>query len=179
MDSPLPRQMWIMRLAYLGLALAIMFFHLMPLDTVPRRWAPPDLLIALTLAWSLRRPEYVPTLVIAAVMLLADLLFQRPPGLLAMLVVLGSEYLKNSSLGQSDASFAGEWVSVSLVIVAMTLLNRFILGVLAVQQASFGLTLIQMVMTILAYPLVVLVTRFVMGVRKPAPREGRASRGRA
>jgi len=172
-------RLWVMRAAFLGLALLIMFFHLIPLDTVPRRWAPPDLLIAFAFAWCLRRPDFAPALSIAAAMLMADLLFQRPPGLMAVLVVLGSEYLKNRAAGLREASFAGEWLAVCLTLLAITVLNRLVLGLLAVQQAQMSLSLIQMVMTMLAYPLVVLVTQFGLGVRKLAPSEADAMGGRA
>jgi rod shape-determining protein MreD len=162
-------RLWVMRAGFLGLALLIMFFHLLPLDTVPRRWAPPDLLIAFTLAWCLRRPDYVPALSIALVMLMADLMFQRPPGLLALLLVLGCEYLKNQTAGLREASFLGEWAAVGMVLLGIAILNRLILGLVAVPLAPWGLSLIQMVLTIAVYPIVVLITQSIMGVRKLAP----------
>jgi len=162
-------RLWLMRAAFPGLALVIMFFQLLPLDTVPRRWAAPDLLIALAFAWSLRRPDYVPIISLALVMLMADLMLQRPPGLLAMLLVLGCEYLKTQTAGLREASFAGEWAAVSMVFVGITVLNRLILLIVAVQPAPLGLSLIQMVLTIAIYPAVVFVSQSLMGVRKPAP----------
>ena len=63
-------RLWLMRLGFVALALVIMFFHLLPLDTVPRRWAPPDLLVAFVFAWALRRPDYVPILSLAIILLL-------------------------------------------------------------------------------------------------------------
>lgn len=172
-------RLWVMRSAYLMLALVIMFFHLLPLDTVPRRWAPPDLLIAFTFAWALRRPDYVPVLAVAGVMLLADLLLQRPPGLMAALVVVACDYLKTRFGPLSDASFVGEWVAVCLMIGAITLLNRVVLMVLAVDVAPLGLSLIQMLLTMLTYPLVALITRTLMGVRKLAPGDAEALGGRS
>ncbi|GHF50745.1 rod shape-determining protein MreD [Seohaeicola zhoushanensis] len=160
---------WAMRVAFGALALTIMFFHLIPLDTLPRRWAPPDLLLAFAFAWVLRRPEFVPPLLLAGIMLLADLLFQRPPGLWALLVVLGAEYLKYRTAGLSEASFIGEWAAVALVVTGITLLNRLILGIMMVPLPAFGLGVIQMVLTIVAYPLVALVTQALMGVRRPTP----------
>nr|WP_232897194.1 rod shape-determining protein MreD [Pontibaca salina] len=166
------------RLGYCALALVIIFFHLLPLDTLPRHWAPPDLLLAFTLAWSLRRPEYVPALSIAAVMLMADLLFQRPPGLLALLVVLGSEHLKSRASNLGEMGFVLEWATVGVVIVAITFANRLVLGILTVQQAPLTLSLIQLVMTVVTYPLIVVVTQVILRVRRPMPRDGRTSRVR-
>ncbi len=174
-----PTQLWIMRVCFLGLSLLIMFFHLLPLDSVPRRWAPPDLLIAFVFAWALRRPDYVPILSIAGVMLMADLMFQRPPGLLALLVLMGTEYLQLRFAGLKDASFAGEWIAVCIVLVAIMVANRLVLALLAVQQAPLGLTLMQLIMTISIYPLVVLITQSVFGVRTLAPSDSEARATRA
>lgn len=174
MDSLAHSHIWAMRLWYFMLALVIVFFHLIPLDTEPRRWAPPDLLVAFTFAWVLRRPDYVPLLSVAAVMLMADLLFQRPPGLLALLVLLSSEFLKNRSAGLREASFAGEWVTVSIVVVGITILYRLVLTLALVEQAPLMLNVIQMVLTIMVYPVVVLVTQTIMGVRKLSPGDAEA-----
>ncbi|MBL4768601.1 MAG: rod shape-determining protein MreD [Rhodobacteraceae bacterium] len=178
MDKP-TSQTWIMRVWFLALAMLIMFFHLLPLDTLPRRWAPPDLLIAFVFAWALRRPDFVPVLSIAAVMLMADLMFQRPPGLLALLVLLGTENLRLRFAGLRDASFAGEWISVCIVLVAITVANRLVLALLAVQQAPLGLSLMQMLMTIAVYPLVVFITQSLFGVRTLAPSDADARAARA
>jgi rod shape-determining protein MreD len=174
-----PTQLWIMRGCFLGLGLLILFFHLLPLDSVPRRWAPPDLLIAFVFAWALRRPDYVPILSIALVMLMADLMFQRPPGLLALLILIGTEYLRLRFAGLKDASFAGEWIAVCIVLVAILVTNRLVLSILAVQQAPLGLTLMQLIMTILVYPLVVLITQLVFGVRALTPSDSEAKAARA
>lgn len=161
----------LMRLVFAALALAIMFFHLLPLGTAAPIWAPPDLIVALILAWSLRRPDYVPVLSVALVMVLADLMFQRPPGLMAFLVVAGCEYLRRRTAVMHEASFAGEWLAVGLTLVAITLANRIVLAVLAVKQAQLGLTLMQMLLTIAIYPLAVVFSQSVLGVRKPTPND--------
>lgn len=160
---------WTMRICFVALCVAIVFFHLIPLDTVPRRWAPPDLMLAFTFAWVLRRPDYLPVLLIAFVMLMADLMFHRPPGLWALCVVLGAEYLKYRTYAPGETGFASEWAAVCIVIIAITLGYRLILGLTLVPTPALGLSMVQMVLTILVYPLVVLVTQIVMGVRKLAP----------
>jgi rod shape-determining protein MreD len=89
-----PARIWVMRSLYLAVSFLIIFLYLLPLATTPTRWAAPDLIIALTFAWAMRRPEYVPALCVGGIVLLADLLFQRPPGLLAVLVLIASETLR-------------------------------------------------------------------------------------
>ncbi|AUQ47014.1 rod shape-determining protein MreD [Phaeobacter inhibens] len=174
MANNAPARIWVMRAAFPALALVIMFFHLLPLDTLPSRWAPPDLLLALVMAWSMRRPDYVPTVLIALTFLLADLLFQRPPGLMALLVVLACSFLKSQVQPHRETAFIGEWVTVAITITAVTLLNRLILAVLGVVQPSLGLILIQMVATLLIYPLVALASQSLLGVRKLSPAEAEA-----
>ncbi|UWQ90671.1 rod shape-determining protein MreD [Aliisedimentitalea scapharcae] len=168
---------WLMQSVFLTLCMLVIFFHLLPLTTLPARWPAPDLLICLVFAWGMRRPDYVPVLLVAGVMLMADLLFHRPPGLLAMLVVLGSEYLRRQTAGLRDASFVGEWLSVALAIAAITVLNRLILTLMGVDQAALGPILIQMLMSIAAYPGVVLFSHFLLGVRKLSPSETDAQGG--
>ncbi|WP_170762379.1 rod shape-determining protein MreD [Ruegeria lacuscaerulensis] len=170
MDSQVS-QLWTKRGLYLFLAALIMFLHLLPLDSQPDRWPFPDILIVVTFAWILRRPEYVPTLLIAFVMLMSDLLLQRPPGLMAALVVLGAAYLRSASLGMRDSGFISEWTSVAVVITAVFVLNRVILAILSVQQAALGPVVIQVVLTIAVYPLIVWLSRNGFGVRRVSPTE--------
>ncbi len=160
---------WTMRAAFVAVALLILFFRLLPLDTLPRRWSPPDLLLATVLAWSVRRADFVPPLLIASVMLLADLLMQRPPGLWALLVLLGCEFLKSRLPAHRETPFLGEWIAVAVTVIGITFLNRIILAIVAVEQAHVALVLIQIIMTLVAYPFVVLLSQTLLGVRRLSP----------
>lgn len=164
-----PTQLWIMRTLYLALVMGILFFQLMPINTVPRVWAGPDLMLALTIAWVLRRPECVPPLLVAALFLLADLLLHRPPGLWAALVLVTAEMLRARYVGLRDMTFAAEWAAVGFALVALTLTYRTILGVMVVDQTPLGLSLIQLIMTLAAYPVVVIISQSLFGIRKRAP----------
>ena len=170
---------WVMRAVYGCLCITLIFLHLLPLDTLPRGWAGPEIMLALTFAWVLRRPDHVPPILIASVFLLADLLFQRPPGLWAALVLLGSETLRAREPGLRDLTFAVEWASVATTLIAITLGYRIILAVLLVDQAPLGLSLMQMVATLMVYPLVALVSHALFGVRKIAPGDIDALESRA
>ncbi|MES0863845.1 rod shape-determining protein MreD [Ruegeria sp. SCPT10] len=165
MDRPASYN-WAMRGLYVLLAFLVLFLHLLPLNAQPDRWPFPDVMIALTFAWVLRCPDYVPTLLIVAVMLMADLLLQRPPGLLAALVVLGAAYLRGAATSMRDAGFVSEWISVSVVTTAVFLSNRLILALLSVDQAAFGPVLFQLIVTIATYPVIVLLSQSVFGVRR-------------
>ncbi|MBD3665843.1 rod shape-determining protein MreD [Sulfitobacter sp. TSTF-M16] len=169
MNDQSPTRLWLMRAAFFVLALVILFFHLLPLETTPRRWAGPDVLLAFACAWCLRRPEYVPSVILALAFLLADLLLQRPPGLWAMLALAGCENLKSRGRPLRDASFAVEWMTVAVVICAITFVYRLVLIVALVPVPRLSLTLSELGMTVLVYPVIVGLTHWVMGVRKAAP----------
>ena len=161
-------RLWLMRALFIGIALATILVHLLPLGSTPRRWAGPDLIMALAFAWSLRRPEYVPALSIGVIFLLADLLYQNPPGLLAALVVIGSESLKSRARALREQPFVVEWFNASVVIFAITVIYRMILAILLIPQASFSLSLTQAAATALLYPMVVFVSQSVFGIQKSA-----------
>ncbi|WP_375699113.1 rod shape-determining protein MreD [Pseudophaeobacter sp. TrK17] len=161
-----PGRIHLMRVGFAALAFVVIFFHLLPLNTQVRSWAPPDLIICLAMAWSLRRPDYVPVLLLIPVLLIADLLFQRPPGLLTLLVVLGCEFLRARAQPQHETTFIAEWLSVALVITVITLLNRLTLSIFAIPRAPLSLSGSEMFATIASYPLVALFSQSLLGVRK-------------
>lgn len=162
-------RLWLMRAGFVLLTLVIVFFHLLPLDTMPGRWAGPDLVLCFALAWSLRRPEYVPPVLLALVFLAVDLLLQRPPGLWAMFGLIGCENLKSRSRGLRDGNFASEWITVGLIMIAVTFGYRLVLALAMVDLPRLPLSLTELGMTVLAYPGAVAVSHFLMGVRKAAP----------
>ena len=164
-------RLWGMRAAYLGLAILVLFAHLLPLQTMPRGFAGPDLLVAFTFAWVLRRPDFAPPIAIAAVMLVADMLLQRPPGLWSVLVLLASEWLKGQDRRLRENTFAAEWITVAIALAAITLLYRLVLGLLIVSPGTLFLVVMQYGLTILCYPVAVAVSALVFGVRRPAPGE--------
>jgi len=166
-----PARVWVMRSLYLGLSFFIIFLHLLPLASSPSRWIAPDLLMAFTFAWAMRRPEYVPALCVGGMILLADLLFQRPPGLLAGLIVVGAETLRARSIANRDMPYLVEWASVAGVMISVIVAERFLLAVFFIPAPALGLILIQLAMTIALYPLIVIISHVFFNVRRPAPGE--------
>lgn len=158
-----------MRVLFVALACGVVFYHLLPLDLMPARLAGPDLLTALCFVWVLRRPDYAPAWLVALVMLMADILFQRPPGLWAALVLLATELLKSPNRGNRDRTFLMEWITVALVLAAITILYRLVLMVLIVPAGPSFLALMRFAMTVFCYPLVVMVSQLLLGVRRTAP----------
>ena len=171
MADALPSGRWRYRLLFLGIAGVLFFVQLLPLDLEPGRLPGPDVLLLLAFAWVLRRPDFVPVTLIAAVFLLADILFMRPLGLWTALVVLGVEFLRARSYAVRDWSFVVEWLMVSAVITAVFVLNSLILAIFVAGDAPLGLVLLRLIVTIAAYPIVVALGARAMGLRKIAPGE--------
>ena len=162
-------EVWIARGGYIALAIAIIYLQLLPLQTVPRNFAMPDFLLCLTLVWAARRPDYVPVLLIAAVFLLADFLFQRPPGLWTALVLILSEALRSRARSMRNLTFPLEWASVSIGVVAVFVIYRFVSAMTLLPEVPLVPFAVQLVMTVLAYPLVAVLSQVLLGVRRPAP----------
>ncbi|TNC49021.1 rod shape-determining protein MreD [Rubellimicrobium rubrum] len=165
------RGVWWARISYLMLAFVLMAVPLLPLDTVPRSYAAPDILLAVTATWAVRRPDTLPAPVVLGVFLLADFLFQRPPGLLAGLVILLTEWLRRRSVRLRKGSFMGEWVTVGAGIAAVSLAHRLVLALVMTPQAPLGLTLIQVILTIALFPVIAGVAHLALGLRRPAQGE--------
>lgn len=168
MVDPLRFSLLLYRGLFLLLALALLFLKLLPLGSLAGTWPGPDLLLCLIFAWVLRRPDYLPVLLVCAVVLVEDFLLMRPPGLWAGLVILGTEFLRSRVDLTRELSFAAEWALVGLVMVAVLLGYRLVFLVAFLPQPAFGFALLQTLWSILCYPLIVAASRFAFDLRKPA-----------
>ena len=167
MVDPLRRDVLLHRGLYLLVALVLLFLRLLPLGNNPEGLPGPDLLLCLTFCWLLRRPDYLPVLLIAAVFLLEDLLLMRPPGLWTALVLLGSEVLRSRIALTRELSFPLEWLFIGLLMTAMFLGYRLAFAVTLMPQVSFGFAMVQVVASIVVYPAVVWLSKITLGVHKP------------
>ncbi len=171
MAEPTHAGRWTYRGVFLALSALVIFAKLLPLHPGPGKFPGPDLLVLMACAWVVRRPDYLPVVLVVFVFLMADLLFMRPPGLWAALTVIGLEALRRRSVVLRDSGFLTEWLTVSVVITSMVLANAMVLTVFVVDQPGLGLTLIRLITTLLVYPIVVVLAARAVGIRKIAPGE--------
>lgn len=162
---------WSVRVAYLVLAFLFLAAPLLPLNTVPHAYGSPDLLLAVTAVWAARRPDLLPVLVVMGVFLMADFLFQRPPGLYTALVLLMTESLRRRSVRLRRGAFVVEWMTVALGIAAVGLAHHAILGIFGTPLAPIRFTLVQIVLTIVLYPVIAGIAHLALGLRRPAQGE--------
>jgi rod shape-determining protein MreD len=187
----LRNSIWYYRGVFVLLALLLLFFRLLPLgadsgsfpwsavpnwilgafDVEPRVWPGPDVLMCLTITWVMRRPDYLPALLIALVFLAEDMILLRPPGLWAALVLVATEFLRSRSALTRELSFSVEWLLAAGVMLAMLIAYRTVFAIALMPQPGFGFALMQTVWSILCYPLVVVLSSFLLDLRKPATGE--------
>jgi len=156
------------RLLFVGLAVALLFLRMLPVDSGTEGWPGPDLLLCLICAWTMRRPDFLPVGLVAAVVVMEDLILMRPPGLWAALVVLAAEFIRSRVALTRELTFAVEWLLVAGIMVSLFLSYRVIFAIAFVPQAGFGYAMVQVIWSILCYPLVVAVSRLALDLRKPA-----------
>lgn len=169
---------WGYRVLFVLLAAIIAFVQLLPLDPGPGQWPGPDILLLCALFWTIVRPALVPVWLLAAVFLISDLLLMRPPGLWTALAILGCEFLRSRRVLLRNAPFVMEWLLVAGVATAITIANILALSIFAVPRPAFGLTVIQLIFTILAYPAVVVFAGRAIGLSKPSGERDTIGAGR-
>ena len=171
-----PRQRRLLgQLSYLLAALALLMISILPLSPGAVGWPGPDWLLALTFAWVLRRPEQVPVLTLAAVMLAADVLLLRPLGLGAAVAVAATEAARRREQRWAERGFAAEWLRVAALMAMMMLAGRvlhvlFVIPATLAPLPAFGQDVMRLIATIGAYPVVVALAR-ALGLRRAAPAE--------
>lgn len=167
MVDPIATQLWLYRGAFAGLAAFILFIRLLPLGGSAGSIPGPDLMLCLMLAWVTRRPDYLPALLIAVIVLVEDLMLMRPPGLWAALVVLATEFLRSRSAMTRQLGFLAEWFLVAVVMLALLVAYRIVLGIAFLDQPGFGYAFAQTVTSALSYPLVAGLLHAALRLRKP------------
>lgn len=171
-----PRQNRLLgQFSYLVAALALLVVAILPLSPGSEGWPGPDWLLALTLAWVLRRPEQVPVVTVAGVMLLADILLLRPIGLGAAIAVVATEAARLREQRWAQHGFLAEWLRVAALMALMTLASRvlhtlFVIPVTLAPLPAFGQDMLRLIATIGAYPVIVATAR-ALGLRRAAPAE--------
>ncbi|MGI3168781.1 rod shape-determining protein MreD [Pseudooceanicola sp. C21-150M6] len=166
-----PTRTWSLRIAYGLICLGIILLQLLPLQTMPRDIAGPEIMLIMTFAFALRRPELVPPALVGSVALLADLLLQRPPGLMAGLTVVATQALRNRSEGLRTLPFSVEWLTAALALTAVLLGFRIALAIFMISQPPILLTFTQIASSALFYPVMVIGVVALFGMRRVAPGE--------
>ena len=159
---------WLHRALFVAIALVLLFIRLLPLGSVAGALPGPDILLCIIFAWTMRRPDYLPALLITAVVLLDDMILMRPPGLWTAIVIIGSEFIRARVALTRELNFGVEWLLVAGMMVAMLLVYRTVFAMVLLPQPAFGFAMVQVLWSILCYPAVVGLSRYLLDLHKPA-----------
>lgn len=168
MVDPATRSVWLHRALFVAIALMLLFIRLLPLGTIAGHFPGPDILLCFVFAWTMRRPDYLPPWLIVSVVLLEDMLLMRPPGLWTALVLIGSEFVRARVALTRELNFLVEWMLVGGLMLSMLVIYRTVFAITLLPQPGFGFALVQVIWSILCYPAVVALSRFVLDLYKPA-----------
>ena len=143
----------------------LIFVKILPLNTVPYEWTAPDVLLCVTLIWCLRRPLSAPIVLLAALFMLQDIIFQRPIGLFAAVATLMCEWAKRQSLRAEEFPFVIEWITSAMAMIAIFILRQSIATLSLIATPWTWIFAKELLFTILAYPFVALLCRYGLGLR--------------
>ncbi|MEM8980858.1 MAG: rod shape-determining protein MreD [Pseudomonadota bacterium] len=152
-------------LLYLLICSGIFFVELLPLQTQPGDWSRGDPLVPLTMAWMLRRPDYLPLSLAACMFFLGDLLLQRPPGLFAGLALMGCLFLRARGAELRRASRGVEFAFAAGAIIAIYVAYRLILFATFLPAPSLSAAASELVFTLLYYPIFIVLIGPALGLR--------------
>lgn len=169
MVDPISTRRFLFRCLFLGLCAVIIFVKMLPLSTVPGGIPGPDLLFCLTAVWIMRRPRWAPVGLIIVVHLVADILFLRPIGLWPAISLIGFEYLRSKAAGSVEISPPLEVGMAAAVFSAMVAAQALLQILFGIPQPSLGVSLMHVIVTIMAYPVVILISTYVLRVRRARP----------
>ncbi len=171
MVDPITARAWSYRTLFVALVLLLAIGRLIPTGSSAGALPGPDLIMALTCAWVLRRPAYVPAWLVVAVFLPLDLLLHQPPGLGALVALVVTEFLRKRQELSRTLSFSLEWALVAAVLLASVAGMQLLMGLFFVPRPPLGLDVMRALFTAAVYPLAVLFTVYICKLRKASPGE--------
>ncbi len=156
------------RALFVVIGIAFLFFRILPLGEEAGALPGPDIILCVIFAWIVRRPDYLPVWLLALMLLIEDLVLMRPPGLWTALVVLASEFARSRVALTRELTFMVEWALVAGLMVGCLVAYRVVFTVTFLPQPALGFAILQILWSILCYPLAVGISRLAFDLRKPA-----------
>ncbi len=171
MISPATLHRWAYALLFAVLAGVVVFLRMLPTGGSAGGWPPPDFIVLAGFAWVAQRPDFVPVLLFAALLLVTELLFLRPPGVASGLAVIGLEAMRARAGLFRERGFVAEWITAGIILALMLAAERVLFAVLFVDQPAFSLTALGYFVNVLVYPAVAALSVWGLRVRRLAPGE--------
>ncbi|GLQ36250.1 hypothetical protein GCM10007939_25340 [Amylibacter marinus] len=169
MDKASPLRIASMRLLFIGLCFMVIFMQLIPISMTPQSIVWPDVILLAALALVIRRPSYVPFWALGIVFLLCDFLLSRPLGLNSFLGLIVSEMVRRNRAAFREMVFLVEWASVAGLLLGAAIAKEALLFLTFSDVTPWFDWLIQLGVSILCYPLMVITVSTLFWAWKSQP----------
>ncbi len=167
MEDVSPLRLWMYRAGFLAIGFACILWAIIPFDMSASTLPVPDFFYCVTIAYIVRRPEYVPVWAVFLVFFLRDILTQAPLGLFTLLVVMGSEVVRANIQAFREYIFGLEWLWVATIFTIITVVQQVLLALTLSDTPRFVVQVLLIVFTVLAYPVIVGAMKFGFGITRP------------
>ncbi len=167
-------RLWIHRTGFLGIGLVSVLWSVIPFDLSAEALPDPDLFYCLTMAFLVRRPEYVPIWTVFVVFFMRDVLTLAPLGLSTLMIIIASEVVRTNVQAFREYIFGLEWLWVATMFTIITLIQNTVLTLTFADTPRLVEQVPLILFTVLAYPVIVWVIRYVFRITRPRPGESDA-----
>ena len=147
----------------IGLALVIL--PLAPVNFLPRAFPMPDLLFCYLVAWHLRDPNSSPIILLLFLTLLVDIVDFRPIGLWPIFMIILSNIITINRRLFFSGPFVKELFFFSIMYFCALIFELLFFTITFSPTEGFGSLTQEVIITSLAYPLVVLILHFFCRLR--------------
>jgi len=155
-------RLWV-RLMYMTCITVTLWLQTQPTG-VEARYFNPDLILALTLSWALYRPDALTPLLVGAVVLFADMMLQKAPGIWALATVLGTVFLRSRKLEYDHRTFLDVWLLLTIVTISVFVFYNLVLRMTFSPAPGIVLALAETISTCLTFPFIHIVSMQVFRV---------------
>lgn len=169
MEDVSPFRLWMYRASFVGIGLLCVLWSIIPFDLSADALPVPDLFYCITMAYVVRRPEYVPIWAVFFVFFMRDVLTQAPLGLFTLLIVMATEVVRANIQAFREYIFGLEWLWIAAIFVFITLLQQALLALTLSDTPRLLEQVLLILFTVLVYPVIVGAMKFGFGITRPRP----------
>lgn len=166
-----PLQLMSRQALFILLGLAVIGFRIVPFEMHAGKMPWPDLFYCITMVYVIRRPEWVPVWAVFIVFFLRDILTLAPLGLGTMLMIFATEVVRTNVQAFREYFFGIEWMWIAGLFAGITVAQNIALGFVFADGPPLLDQLLLILLTGLAYPVIVGIMQFGFGMTQPQPGE--------
>lgn len=169
---------WFGSALFLSLGFFSILAAMLPLGLSADSLIMPDLFFCMTFYWVVRSAKTAPITLIFGIVFFADVMLARPLGLWTLIVVLAMEFTRYQRFPIREQMFIVEWILFALLFGVSLLINALLLMLSFSSTPDLDLSVQFFGMTVLTYPLVMLVLHYIFRIRAEQAPKGNNRLGR-